>query len=72
MVANLATATHNLEKLGVTNLRVAGQTGYFARLALASRKDWPELNDILQKAVKSISPESHKAIMDKWISFFCC
>lgn len=67
MVGNLATATHQLTKLGVTNLRVAGQTGYFARLALASRKDWPELTAILEKGVKAITPDEHKKILDQWI-----
>lgn len=67
MVGNLATATHHLKNLGITNLRVAAETGYFARLAIASRNDWPELNGILQKAVSSISPEEKRAILDKWI-----
>jgi ABC-type amino acid transport substrate-binding protein len=68
MVGNLATATHTLKNLGITNLRVAAETGYFARLALATRNDWPELNGILQKAVSSISPEENRAILDKWIA----
>ncbi|NKB22050.1 MAG: PAS domain S-box protein [Alphaproteobacteria bacterium] len=67
MVANLATATHYIEKLGVTNLSVAGETGYFARLAIATRKDWPILNAVLNKAVASIHPAEHKKILGKWI-----
>ncbi|NKB22049.1 MAG: transporter substrate-binding domain-containing protein [Alphaproteobacteria bacterium] len=67
MVANLANATHLIKKLGVTNLSVAGETGYYARLAIASRKDWPVLHSILEKAIASISPDEHKSILDKWI-----
>ena len=67
MVGNLATVTHFIEQLGITNLRVAARTGYFARLALASRKDWPELNAILQKAVSSVTPEESRAIGNRWI-----
>lgn len=68
MVGNPATATHYLKKLGITNLRVAGETGYFARLAIATRKDWPQLNAILQKALDSITPDEHRAIQDRWIN----
>ena len=67
MVANVATATHFLEKLGITNLRVAGETGYFARLGIATRNDWPELNAILQKAVSAVGAEEMQAIRDRWI-----
>ena len=67
MVGNLATATHFIQKMGVTNLRVTAESGYFARLAIATRRDWPELNTILQKAVSSISAEENRAILDKWI-----
>jgi len=48
-------------------LRVASKTGYFARLVLATRNDWPELNTILQQAVGSISPDGHQPILDNWI-----
>lgn len=68
MIANLATATHHIAKLGVTNLRVAGESGYFARLAMATRKDWPELNIILQKALSSITPVERQTILKRWIS----
>ena len=67
MVANVATAIHFLEKLGITNLRVAAETGYFARLAIATRNDWPELNAILQKAVSAVTAEEMQAIHDRWI-----
>lgn len=67
MVANLATASYYIKKMGVTNLSVAGETGYFARLAIASRKDWPILHSILEKTISSISPEQHKNIVSRWI-----
>ncbi len=66
-VENLATATHCIEKEKITNLRVAGETGYYTRLSFASRKDWPEFNSILEKCIQSILPEEKKAIHDKWI-----
>lgn len=50
-VANLATTTYYIEKEGIANLRIAGESGYVYRLAFASRKDWPELNRILEKGL---------------------
>jgi two-component system, cell cycle sensor histidine kinase and response regulator CckA len=67
MVENLATATHCIEKEGITNLHVAGETGYFTRLSFASRKDWPELNGILNKALNSITKDEKQAVYNKWI-----
>ncbi len=56
LVANLGAATYFIEKQGITNLRLAGNTGYMYRLAFGCRKDWPELAGILEKALNEISP----------------
>ncbi len=68
MVANLAIATHYIEKSGITNLRVAGETGYFGRYALAVRKDWPQLNAILEKGLAAITADERAAILQKWVT----
>jgi PAS domain S-box-containing protein len=67
MVENLATATTCIEKEGITNLKVAGETGYFTRLSFAVRKDWPELQAVLNKALASIDEGTKKAIFQRWI-----
>ncbi|MCK4534790.1 MAG: transporter substrate-binding domain-containing protein, partial [Syntrophobacterales bacterium] len=51
LVATLPVAIYYIEKEGITNLRVAGDTGYCTRLSFASRKDWPELNSIVKKTL---------------------
>jgi PAS domain S-box-containing protein len=66
-VENLATATYYIEKEGITNLRIAGESGYFYRMGFCSRKDWPELNRILEKGLAAISADEKKAIYKKWI-----
>lgn len=68
MVGNLATATYYMEQQGITNLRVAGNTEYLYRWAFAVRDDWPELRSILDKGLKSLTPEEHQAIFRKWIN----
>ncbi len=69
MVANLATATYTMEKEGITNLSVAGESGYFGRYAFAVRSDWPELAVILQKALDTIKPDQDKVILKRWVGF---
>jgi len=68
MVANLAIASWYIQREGITNLRVAGETGYFGRYAFATRKDWPLLNSILEKALATVTPEEHRAILKRWIA----
>ncbi len=68
LVANLATASWYIQREGITNLRVAGETGYFGRYAFAVRKDWPELSGILEKALATITPEQHREILNRWIT----
>ena len=66
-VENLATATYFIEKEGITNLRIAGESGYVYRMGFASRNDWPELNRILEKGLAQINTDEKKAIYKKWI-----
>ena len=67
MIANIGLATYYLEKEGITNLRVAGTSGYEYHWGFASRNDWPELNRILQKGISMISEEEKIEIYRKWV-----
>ena len=66
-VASLSVASHYIEKLGISNLRVAGSTGYSHKLLFGSRSDWPELNSILEKGLSLISPEERNEIFRRWV-----
>ena len=67
IVATNAAAVYYIEKNGLTNLRVAGESGFEWHLHFASRKDWPMLNEILQKGLDSISEEEKLSILRRWI-----
>jgi PAS domain S-box-containing protein len=67
MVSNVATATYYIRKEGILNLRVAGNTGYNWKVTLMSRKDWPQLNSILDKGLMSITPEQRQEIYNNWV-----
>ncbi|OQY07122.1 MAG: hypothetical protein B6I22_03830 [Desulfobacteraceae bacterium 4572_123] len=68
MVANIATASYNIEKEKITNLRIAGESGFVYRLAFAPCKGNWELNNILEKGMALITPEEKQKIYRKWIS----
>ncbi len=66
-VLNLATVSYAIEKWKITNLHVSSQTPFSYKLALASRRDWPMLQQLLQKSIISIVGEERQAIYRKWI-----
>jgi signal transduction histidine kinase/CheY-like chemotaxis protein len=66
-IIDLATASYMIEKEGITNLRIAGDAGYPIKLAIGSRRDIPELNAILNKALKDIDETERKKIYRRWV-----
>jgi putative nucleotidyltransferase with HDIG domain len=66
-VANSAIASYLIEKQGLTNLRIAGDSGKSNQLVIATRKDQPVLNSIFQKGMASITDDEKKAIFSKWL-----
>jgi two-component system sensor histidine kinase/response regulator len=66
-IANIASASYFIEKYAIQNLKVAGESGYRYELGIASRSDWPILNQLLQKGVASISEDERHTIYRKWI-----
>ncbi len=67
-IATIPVSTYWLEQKGYSNLKIAGETGFIYRLGVTSRKDWPELNGILQKGVASVTPEERDDIRRKWLN----
>ncbi|MFA6311487.1 MAG: EAL domain-containing protein [Sterolibacterium sp.] len=66
-VVNLAIASYLIGKHGIANLRVAGDSGRSNALHIASRNDWPILNQILAKGLASITEAEHQEIYRRWI-----
>jgi PAS domain S-box-containing protein len=63
----VAIASYTIERTGITNLRIAGDSGFVYRLAFAVRSDWPELRSILDKSLSQIAPSQKMAIQSEWI-----
>jgi signal transduction histidine kinase/ABC-type amino acid transport substrate-binding protein len=69
MVVTLPVAIHYIKQEAIINLKVSGDTGYFTKLSLGVRKDWPELHSIMEKALLQIPQEKRSEILAKWIKF---
>jgi len=66
-IANLASVSYFIEQEGITNLHVAGESGYFSNLAISVRKGLPGLMPILNKGLNLITVQERSEINSRWI-----
>lgn len=66
-VENMANATFYLQEAGITNLQLVGRTDFDYRWGIGIRKDWPELQGILNKGLATISEEERSDAIQRWI-----
>lgn len=69
MLIDLATASHLIEKEGISTLKVADTMDLDYGLAFASRKDWPMLRQILDKGLAAITPQERQKIYANWVHY---
>jgi ABC-type amino acid transport substrate-binding protein len=67
-IEHMAIVSYNIEKLNLTNLKVAAQTPYNYEMAFGVRKDWPLLASALDKALASLSKQEKAAITGRWLT----
>ncbi|BCS96605.1 hypothetical protein DSLASN_22370 [Desulfoluna limicola] len=67
-VGNVMTTSYYINKLKLKQIRVAGETPYVNKQAMAVRRDWPILAGILQKALDAIPPNERDMIFNSWVS----
>ena len=67
-VFDLATASYLIHKNGITNLRMAGETGRGMQLSMATPKNQPQLLQILEKGLGAITQAEREEIRGRWIN----
>ncbi|MBU0484890.1 MAG: transporter substrate-binding domain-containing protein [Proteobacteria bacterium] len=68
-IGNIASSTYWIRKLNLTNLKVAAPVSQKPEnLYFAVRKDWPELVNIINKGLASISREEEDKIRRRWVN----
>ncbi len=69
LVGNLTSSTFWIRKLNLTNLKVAASVSQETqKLHFAVRDDWPELVQILNKGLDSVSREELNQIHKRWVN----
>ncbi|WP_339751623.1 transporter substrate-binding domain-containing protein [uncultured Marinobacter sp.] len=67
MVTHIPAVSYTVARLGLSNLRITSITPYQYDLRLAVRKDSPELQRVLNKALGSLDASETESIYNRWI-----
>ncbi|MFA5575675.1 MAG: transporter substrate-binding domain-containing protein [Tissierellaceae bacterium] len=67
MIIEIMSATAEIERDNISNLMVNVETPYESNLSIASRNDWPILNQIFNKGLAQITDHERKLIEQKWL-----
>lgn len=67
MIIELISASIAIDEDNITNLMVNTEALYNSDLSIATRNDWPILNDIFNKGLAQISEAEKKEIKAKWL-----
>lgn len=66
-VGNLTVAGYLINKMGLSNLKVAAPTPYNYELSIGVRKDLPELLSIMESSLSMIDEKQRNDIRQKWL-----
>ncbi len=67
-VGNMASISYTMQSLGVSKIKIATTTGRELSLAMAVRKDWPQMVPILQKSLDRYTKAQKQNIHNSWIN----
>ncbi len=67
MITEVPNALYIIETEKITNLSLAGDTGFELRHGMGIRKELSILSRIIEKTLLSISQEEHRAIYGRWV-----
>ncbi|MBI9106540.1 MAG: transporter substrate-binding domain-containing protein [Spirochaetales bacterium] len=67
-IGNIAVASYHINRLGITNLKVAGELDYNFSFSIGISKKYPELHTIIQKALSEIRDEEIDEIKSRYIT----
>lgn len=67
MVTHIPAVSYTVARLGLSNLRITSITPYQYDLRLAVRKDNPDLQRLLNKALGSLEASETESIYNRWI-----
>ena len=66
-INNSITTGYYLSQHGALGIKMVGEVPFFNAQAMGVRKDWPQLRDILQKAIDAIPDAKKNAMYNQWV-----
>lgn len=66
-VDNVAVIGHYIKTQGLNNLKISGELTFSSSIAIGVRKDWPELQSILQKVLNAMPAETYESLIKPWL-----
>lgn len=66
-ITNQMYATYQIDLKGISNLKIAGESGYFNSLSVGVSKKNPKLFNIINKTVDHIDERRKKEIYNNWV-----
>lgn len=67
VVADAASVAFLVRSRGLQGLRIDAPVGFDYALSFAVRDDWPELVDIVNRAIQHIGPHERQRVLDRWL-----
>lgn len=68
MIINQMYASYLIDNQGITNLEIAGESGYLIRLSAAASTQDPELFNILEKTIDQIDIKRQQEVYREWVN----
>jgi PAS domain S-box-containing protein len=68
MVGSIALLSYHIQKLGLYQLHIAGQTDISMQLTLFVKKELPELHAVISRAMETITPNEQGQILRRWFT----
>jgi PAS domain S-box-containing protein len=67
LLCTLALGSYTISEMGLSNIKIVGQTEFSTSLGFGIRQDYAPLVSIFNKAIQAITKQDHTAILNKWI-----
>jgi len=67
-VDNLGSITYQIDNQRLENIKIAAPLDYRLELSMGVRKDWPELANLLDKALDTMDDKERTAIKNTWMA----
>ncbi|MFT6070988.1 MAG: two-component system sensor histidine kinase EvgS [Bacteriovoracaceae bacterium] len=68
LLCTLALCSYTVAQMGISNVKITGETEFDTKLAFGIQKDLPELLSIFNKSIKLITKKQQQEILQRWIS----